>query len=124
MSALSGIMKTKERLQRNLFDFFRDGTPMDDGILRPQIFEELKFALQRGFASGDLMTPEQIDQQTKLFRGRFGPAVLREVDGDALLRAMHGRESVESRCLAYWLEFKNDSEFAGDQFGKIGGGWL
>jgi 5-methylcytosine-specific restriction enzyme B len=116
MSALSGIMKQKN----DSISLRRD--PMDDGILQPQIFEELKLALQRGFASGDLLTPEQIDQQTTLFRGRFGPAVLRELDGDALLRAMHGRESVESRCLAYWLEFKNDSEFAGDQFGKIGGG--
>jgi 5-methylcytosine-specific restriction protein B len=95
---------------------------MDEGFLQPQIFDELKAALQRGFATAELLTPEQIDQQTKFFRDRFGPAVLRELDGEALLRAMHGRENVESRCLAYWLEFKNDGEFAGDQFGKIGGG--
>jgi 5-methylcytosine-specific restriction protein B len=95
---------------------------MDEGILRPQLFDELKRALQQGLTSGELLTPEQIDQQTELFRGKFGPTVLRELDGLALLRQMHGRESVESRCLAYWLEFKNDHEFAGDQFGKIGGG--
>jgi hypothetical protein len=35
---------------------------------------------------------------------------------------MHGRQSGESRCLAYWLEFKNDDEFAGNRFGGIGGG--
>jgi hypothetical protein len=44
------------------------------------------------------------------------------LDGNALLRLMHGRESIESRCLAYWLEFKNDDEFAGNRFGGIGGG--
>ena len=35
---------------------------------------------------------------------------------------MHGRKSSESRCPAYWLEFKNDEEFAGYRFGGIGGG--
>src|ERR1700678_1946054 len=35
---------------------------------------------------------------------------------------MQGRESSESRCLAYWLEYKNDDEFAGNRFGGIGGG--
>jgi 5-methylcytosine-specific restriction protein B len=68
------------------------------------------------------MTPTQIEQQTTLFRDRFGPAVLRGLDGEALLRLMHGRESSESRCLAYWLEFKNDDEFTGNRFGGIGGG--
>src|SRR5690349_1667044 len=33
---------------------------------------------------------------------------------------MHGRQDSGSRCLAYWLEFKHDEEFAG--FGGIGGG--
>jgi 5-methylcytosine-specific restriction protein B len=68
------------------------------------------------------MTPAQIAQQTGLFRDRFGPAVLRELDGEALLRLMHWRQSSESRCLAYWLEFKDDDEFAGHRFGGIGGG--
>ncbi|MEP6621671.1 MAG: hypothetical protein ABJE47_20250 [bacterium] len=39
-----------------------------------------------------------------------------------LLRLMHGRESNDSRCLAYWLEFKNDDEFGSYRFGGIGGG--
>ena len=68
------------------------------------------------------MAPAQIGQQTGLFRDRFGPAVLRELDGEALLQLMHGRESTDSKCLAYWLEFKNDDEFAGNRFGGIRGG--
>ena len=83
---------------------------------------ELKAALDRGLASGELMTPTLIEQQTTLFRDRFGSTVLGGLDGEALLRLMHGRESSESRCLAYWLEFKNDEEFAGNRFGGIGGG--
>ncbi len=95
---------------------------MSAAILESQLFDELKTALDRGLASGELMTSVQIEQQITLFRGRFGPAVLRGLDGEALLRLMHGRESSESRCLAYWLEFKNDDEFAGNRFGGIGGG--
>ena len=95
---------------------------MSVAILEPQLFDELKSALDRGLASGEMMTSAQIEQQTMLFRDRFGPAVLRGLDGGALLRLMHGRESSESRCLAYWLEFKNDDEFAGNRFGGIGGG--
>jgi 5-methylcytosine-specific restriction enzyme B len=95
---------------------------MSASILEPQIFDELKAALNHGIASGELLTPLQIEQQTALFRDRFGPAVLRDLDGEALLRLMHGRLSGETRCLAYWLEFKNDDEFSGNQFGGIGGG--
>jgi 5-methylcytosine-specific restriction protein B len=68
------------------------------------------------------MTAAQIEQQTGLFRDRFGPAVLRQLDGEALLRLMHARDDPETRCLMYWLEFKNDEEFAGHSFGGIGGG--
>lgn len=95
---------------------------MSAAILEPHLFDELKTALDRGLASGELMTATQVEQQTNLFRDRFGPAILRGLDGEALLRLMHGRQSGESRCLAYWLEFKNDDEFAGNRFGGIGGG--
>ncbi|MGJ4916165.1 AAA family ATPase [Bradyrhizobium sp. HKCCYLRH2060] len=95
---------------------------MSAAILEPHIINDLKAVLSHGVAPGELLTPSQIEQQTALFRDRFGPAVLRELDGEALLRRMHGRLSGETRCLAYWLEFKNDDEFSGNQFGGIGGG--
>jgi 5-methylcytosine-specific restriction protein B len=95
---------------------------MSAPILQLHVVDELKTALSQGLASGELQTPAQIEQQIALFRDRFGPAVLRQLDGEALLRLMHGRDSSESRCLAYWMEFKNDEEFAGHQFGRIGGG--
>ncbi len=60
-------------------------------MLERQISDELKAALNRGLASGELRTRLQIEQQTALFRERFGPAVLRDLDGEALLRLMHGR---------------------------------
>ena len=59
---------------------------MSAAILEPQIFDELKAALNHGVESGELLTPLQIEQQTALFRDRFGPAVLRDLDGEALLK--------------------------------------
>ncbi len=91
-------------------------------MLERRLFQELKAALDLYIASGKLMTPAQIRQQTELFRDRFGPAVLRQLDGEALLNLMHARDDPERRCLMYWLEFKNDDEFAGHRFGGIGGG--
>jgi hypothetical protein len=41
---------------------------MSAAILNPQLFDELKAALDRGLASGELMTSAQIEQQTMLFR--------------------------------------------------------
>jgi 5-methylcytosine-specific restriction protein B len=90
--------------------------------LNPRLQEELKAALERGLASGDLMAPHQVAQYLSRFRNRFGPEVLRASDDESLLHLMHGRQDSASRCLAYWLEFKNDDEFAGYSFGGIGGG--
>jgi 5-methylcytosine-specific restriction protein B len=90
--------------------------------LDPRLRQELEAALKRGLASGELMAPHQVAEHIRRFRDRFGPDVLRALDGEALLRLMHGRQDGESRCLAYWLEYKNDDEFAGTKFGGIGGG--
>lgn len=94
---------------------------MSEQRLEPKLFDELKTVLDRGLATGDLMTALQVEQQTALFRDHFGPAVLREVNGEALLRLMHGRQASDPKCLAHWLEFKNDDEFSGNRFGGIGG---
>ena len=95
---------------------------MDSSGLDPQILSELRGTLDQAMASGQVMAPVQIQEQIAHFGSLFGPAALRAVDGEALLRLMHGRESGGSKCLAYWLEFKNDEEFTGHRFGGIGGG--
>jgi 5-methylcytosine-specific restriction protein B len=95
---------------------------MNAPILDPHLSKELKAALDRGLATGELMSPELIAEHTGRFRDRFGSDALRGLDGEPLLRLMHGRQDSASRCLAYWLEFKNDDEFAGNRFGGIGGG--
>lgn len=95
---------------------------MNAPTLEFRIYEELKIALNRGLATSALASREKVEQQIRLFRERFGPAVLRQSEGEPLLQLMHGRKGGESKCLAYWLEFKNDDEFASDRFGGIGGG--
>ena len=90
--------------------------------LELRLADELRALLNKGLTSGVLMAPAQMDQHLKVFRHRFGPAVLRDLDGEALLRLMHGRQDSDARCLAYWMEFKNDDEFAGYTFGSIAGG--
>ncbi len=95
---------------------------MNASALEPRLADELRALLDQGLASGALMSPAQMDQHFTAFRDRFGPAMLRDLDGEALLRLMHGRQDSDARCLAYWLEFKNDDEFAGYKFGGIGGG--
>jgi 5-methylcytosine-specific restriction protein B len=93
-----------------------------DNSLNSLITDELRHAAERGVAAGDLMAPHQITEQITRFQDRFGPEALRASDGEALLRLLHGRQDNDARCLAYWLEFKNDGEFTGNSFGGIGGG--
>lgn len=73
-------------------------------------------ALERG-DDGDRW--QKIDTFYANFRERFGPETLRALEGPALLQRMHQREGRNS--LMYWLEYKNDEEFAAI-FGGIGGG--
>jgi hypothetical protein len=63
-----------------------------------------------------------VTQQASLFRDLFGPAALRRLDGEDLLLATHERQNEAVKHLAYWLEFKDDEEFRGPRFGRIGGG--
>ena len=69
---------------------------------------------------GKLLSAEQLEQQYGLFRERFGPPVLKALDGEALLAFMHDHGNKDS--LAYWLEFKNDEDFETKKFGSIAGG--
>jgi 5-methylcytosine-specific restriction protein B len=95
---------------------------MADDVIEPSLFAELQAGIQRATATGQLPNSEELTRQTTLFRDRFGPEALRQIDGEALLQAMHGRQDAGQRCLDYWLEFKNDDEFTTRVFGSIAGG--
>ena len=84
-------------------------------------FERLHAAVHDR-SNPELLSRRQIRQQTGTFGELFGPDALSAIDWETLLRRMHGRLEGDSKCLAYWLEFKNDEEFEGYRFGSIGGG--
>jgi len=95
---------------------------MNSQTFDPHLLDELKAIIDRGQAAREIMTRQQHKEYIGSFRERFGAGALRVLDGEALLRAMHGRQDSDARCLCYWLEFKNDDEFAGNSFGSIAGG--
>lgn len=69
--------------------------------------------------SGELLPSRRLDECYRLFRSRFGPDVLGQLDGEQLLETMHMHGGKES--LVYWLEFKDDEELPA-KFGSIAGG--
>lgn len=69
---------------------------------------------------GKIRTKQQLDKEYDLFRERFGPSVLKGLDGESLLTFMHDHSNKDS--LVYWLEWKNDDEFETRKFGSIAGG--
>ena len=84
------------------------------------IADRLRQQHQQRSASGELLSPVKLQGYYDTFRRRFGPEVLRNLDGEALLAAMHEHGNRDS--LVYWLEFKNDDEFPTIFFGSIAGG--
>jgi 5-methylcytosine-specific restriction protein B len=81
---------------------------------------ELLGGYQRLVDEGKLPTKKQLEEEYALFRKRFGPSVLKGLDGEALLTMMHDQGNRDS--LVYWIEFKNDEEFGTRKFGSIAGG--
>ncbi len=88
--------------------------------LDPRIEESLREKYGALAKQGELMAPEKLRDGYAVFRERFGPDVLRSLDGVSLLNLMHLHGNKES--LVYWLEFKNDDDFPGRRFGSIAGG--
>lgn len=88
--------------------------------LDDRLAQQLTETHQRLLTEGKLPSREKLDQYYSTFRERFGPERLRSLDGEALLNHMHLHGTKDS--LVYWLEFKNDDEFATLHFGGIGGG--
>ncbi|WNG25356.1 AAA domain-containing protein [Cystobacter fuscus] len=78
--------------------------------------EELRRKLDE---EGKLHSRAQLEGFYALFRERFGPERLRQLDGDELLSLMHDHGRRDG--LVYWLEFKDDEEFPAI-FGSIAGG--
>jgi 5-methylcytosine-specific restriction protein B len=96
-----------------------DELPLDSTGLDPRLLEELRRRHEALLASGEIPTAAELTARYRRFRERFGPDILRGLDGERLLQAMHARRTQDS--LVYWLEFKDDDEFPA-WFGSIAGG--
>jgi 5-methylcytosine-specific restriction enzyme B len=98
-------------------------TAASDVSMHPTLVERVKSEERRLLADGSLLGDEALQRAYQVFRARFGPEVLAGLDGAALLDRMHARgPAAANSSLMYWLEFKNDDEFPGGQFGGIAGG--
>ncbi len=86
-----------------------------------EIPADLQLLVETKSNAGELLTAAQMAQHLGAFTAKFGPQVLAGLDGEALLKLMHGRLKDEPPCLVHWLEFKNDDEFPA-RYGGIGGG--
>src|SRR6266851_2225915 len=87
--------------------------------LEEKLIDQLKSIQAKLISEGKLPARAKLDSYYASFRARFGPDQLKNLDGEALLNAMHLRGTEDS--LVYWLEFKNDEEFPAI-FGSIAGG--
>jgi len=90
--------------------------PILEESQRKEILDHYQTLLEEG----KLTPPQELDREYALFREKFGPSVLSKLDGEALLTQMHDLSNRDS--LVYWLEFKNDDEFATSNLGSISGG--
>ncbi len=88
-------------------------------MLDQRIIQRIREIQGKLESDGELRPQAQLDVYYNLFRSRFGPDVLKHLDGEALLMTMFNLRDKGS--MAYWLEFKNDDEFPAI-FGSIAGG--
>ena len=91
-------------------------------LLTEDIRAQIKQRQEQLFDEGKLPSIEQLQKEYRLFRERFGPDVLKSMDGEALLSYMHDHRRTNRDSLVYWLEFKNDEEFQTRRLGSIAGG--
>lgn len=86
--------------------------------MHPRVAEEMQASYLALSARGELLSIEKLESCYTVFRQRFGPEILRGLNGQALLDLLKGggRDG-----LVYWLEFKDDNEFPA-RFGSIAGG--
>lgn len=97
---------------------------MESGIyLDARVAAELEHLRDQAYAAGWLPSSEALRTHIDRFNEEFGVERLAGTDGLDLLYLLHRRGDTDLRSMVHWLEYKNDSEFSGnDWFGGIGGG--
>ncbi len=90
-------------------------------MLHSKLVQAIKETQSQLLDQGKLYPSDRLQGYYVTFRERFGPDVLRNLDGEVLLHTMHDLRRTNRNSLSYWLEFKNDDEFPAI-FGSISGG--
>jgi 5-methylcytosine-specific restriction protein B len=91
-------------------------------MLEDKVIYSLQELYQEMRSSGEILSTTQLDRYLALFREKFGPDRLANLDGPELLYTLHALRKDYRDSLVYWLEFKNDDEFPSRIFGSISGG--
>lgn len=84
------------------------------------VLNVIKQTCEKLLSDKKLLPKEQLDQGYMLFSNKFGPDVLKGLDGEVLLNTLFNIGNKDG--LAYWLEYKNDDEFRTNIYGSIFGG--
>jgi 5-methylcytosine-specific restriction enzyme B len=70
--------------------------PTIDYPLDARVEQSLRTCYESLLKRGELMTKERLSECYALFRDRFGPERLKNLDGDVLLNSMHAHGSQDS----------------------------
>lgn len=105
---------------RSLSEVMRVSRISGDAILNESKRTEILAKSEELISEGKIYTKAQLSRYYTTFSERFGPDVLRGLDGETLLSLMHDLANRDS--LVYWLEYKSDEEFDTKRFGSIAGG--
>ncbi len=116
----NGWTEWKHADGRSLSEVMRISRSSGDAMLSESKRAEILAKSEQLISEGKIYTQPQLNRFYSTFRERFGPEILRGLDGEALLSLMHDLGNRDS--LVYWLEFKNDEEFDTKRFGSILGG--
>ena len=116
----NGWSEWKQADGRSLSEVMRVTRTSGDAMLSESKRAEILAKSEQLISEGKIYTQPQLNQYYSTFRERFGPDIIRGLDGEALLSLMHDNGNRDS--LVYWLEYKNDDEFDTKSFGSIAGG--
>jgi len=84
------------------------------------VITKIKQTCETLLSNNKLLSKAQLDQGYKLFSQKFGPDVLKGLDGELLLNTVFNIGNRDG--LTYWLEFKNNDDFRTSDYGSISGG--
>jgi len=88
--------------------------------IKKDLMEKLMERYEKMVSNEELLPLDKLNEEYSLFRSKFNPNILKNLDGELLIETMFHIGNKDS--LSYWLEYKNDDEFKTSMYGGISGG--